>query len=1097
MDISRRKRAEEELTVANQYLDRIIDSVPDPLFVKDENHRWILLNDAYCKLLGSSKENLLFKTDTDVFSDFAAKEYYKGDKEAMEKGIEIQKESIFIDSEGKKHIVSTKKASFINEVSGKKNIIGIVRDISEFKDMENQLAEHRDHLADLVKARTEELTEANKKLEKEIAERKEFENHLRESEKKYRSYIDNAPDGIFLADDRGDFIEANNAVTRLTGYSIDELTEMNIRDILHPGNSDFGPKIFERLINFGRDRSELKFKKKNGIEYYLQVDTVTLGENRHLGFCKDTTVRKLIEKNLANERSLLRSLINSVPDIIFIKDYNDRYLACNLAFEEFSGLKESRIIGMKDDVLGDERLLDFFRNKTMKELEEKNTRRYEEKVIYPDKTRVLLDTIITTIFDVEGEVRGFVGISRDITRMRQLTLELEQEDKILKGIARITTMLLKTFDFRGLIDDILSILGEATEVDRVYFFENETTDDNEILTSNTYEWVRRGVAPQLDNPDMQKIHFEKKLPTLFEALSENKPLTLHVDELQTDEKDFLIEHEVKSLLVIPIIVKDNLWGFVGFDDTTEGREFRNKEISVLMVAANAVGFAIEREEDIDMMEKASREAVAANKAKSEFLANMSHEIRTPMNAILGFAELLQEQLDEDQKSNEYINGITASGKNLLELINDILDLSKIEAGKMEIVYEPVDPKAILNEIKQIFALKTREKGIEFYIEVDSDLPKSLLLDEARLRQVLFNLVGNAVKFTARGKVGIQIKCLNYDSYKSKLDIVFTVEDTGIGIPAEQQEEIFEAFRQQHGQSDRKYQGTGLGLTITRRLVQMMGGAINLESEVGAGSRFEVYLPGVKIAALEIDEAAQNAIRAGKYTFTDARVLLVEDIETNRQVVRFFLNKHNIHVEEAQDGLQALDILEDFRPDIILMDLHMPNLDGYQALKRIRKQSEFSDIPVIALTASAVKERVDEIKRIFDGYMSKPITKKSLLNSIAGYLPKDKVVIEEGEVPAANEAEYSAEEFTDEMIGKIEERIIPEIKKVRKTLYISKIKELIGLIEKENKEIGSRNLEKLAHELNVEIETFRIANIVKILGSFPEIIEQAKKSEDNQ
>ncbi|MFP4528420.1 MAG: PAS domain S-box protein [Candidatus Kapaibacterium sp.] len=1098
MDISRRKKAEQDLRVANQYLDKIIDSVPDPLFVKDEEHRWILLNEAYCRLLGSSKEELINKTDRDIFSDISAEEYYKTDREVIERGIESKKESIFIDADGTKHIVSTKKAAFINVATGRRNIIGVVRDITDFKDMEDQLAEHRDHLADLVKARTEELTEANQKLENEISDRREFEKHLRESEMKYRSYIDNAPDGIFLADDAGDFLEVNAAVSRLTGYSVDELGTMNFSDILHPENQGFGPKIFQRLGRTGRDRSELKFKKKNGVEYYLQVDIVTLESDRHLGFCKDTTVRKLIEKNLANERSLLRSLINSVPDIIFIKDLNDRYLACNVAFEEFSGLREGRIIGMKDDVLGEERLDEFFREKTMTSLESKPTRRFEEWVTYPDDSQILLDTIITSIFDVEGQVRGFVGISRDITRISQMSSELEKEDRILKGIAEITTMLLKTFNYKGLLNDILRILGEVTEVDRVYIFEKNSDESEEILFSNSFEWVRSGVKPQIVNPEVQNIPIRTTLPTIFAELEKFNPLAARVEDLMPEENEFLSSHDVKSLLVIPIIVKDNLWGFVGFDDTSTGRRFRSKEVSVLMVAANAVGFAIEREEDIDMMEKASREAVAANQAKSEFLANMSHEIRTPMNAILGFAELLDEQLGQDAKTNEYIRGITASGKNLLELINDILDLSKIEAGKMEIVFEPVDPSVIINEIRQIFALKTREKDLEFVAGVDQELPRTLLLDESRLRQVLFNLVGNAVKFTHEGSVSLSVKSLNYDSYKSKLDLVFIVEDTGIGIPEEQQEKIFEAFRQQQGQSDRQYQGTGLGLTITRRLVQMMGGSIQLKSRVGEGSRFEVYLPGVKIAALELDNSSNDVFRPENYKFIDAKILLVEDIETNRQVVRFFLNKHNIQVEEACDGLEALEKLNYFRPDLVLMDLHMPNMDGYQTLKRIRRQKEYDGLPVIALTASAVKEKVEEIRKIFDGYMSKPITRKNLLDAIAGYLPPDKVTISNEETLSGSDEGngYNLGEFTPKMIDAINEELIPEIEIVRKTLYISKIRELIDNVKKMNKTLHSKNLDKFARELEAEAETFRIANIVKILTQFPGIIKQAQTNKEN-
>jgi len=235
-------------------------------------------------------------------------------------------------------------------------------------------------------------------------------------------------------------------------------------------------------------------------------------------------------------------------------------------------------------------------------------------------------------------------------------------------------------------------------------------------------------------------------------------------------------------------------------------------------------------------------AESANRAKSEFLANMSHEIRTPMNAILGFTELLSSSVqDEQQKS--WLEAIQSGGKSLMTLMNDILDLSRIEAGKMEIQYKPVNPHTLFEEIRQIFALRISEKNLDFIVEISKDIPESLLLDEVRLRQILFNLIGNAVKFTESGYIKISVKC---KVLSVKCDLTITVEDTGIGIPPESQGKIFEAFRQQDGQSTRKYGGTGLGLAITKRLVEMMNGDIVLKSEPGRGSIFAILLYDIEI-----------------------------------------------------------------------------------------------------------------------------------------------------------------------------------------------------------------------------------------------------------
>ena len=255
------------------------------------------------------------------------------------------------------------------------------------------------------------------------------------------------------------------------------------------------------------------------------------------------------------------------------------------------------------------------------------------------------------------------------------------------------------------------------------------------------------------------------------------------------------------------------------------------------------------EEYADQLLIAKEDAEEANKAKSRFLANISHEIRTPMNAVIGFTDLLN-TLITDKKQKLYLESIKSSSKNLLTLINDILDMSKIEAGKMELQYGPVNLKLLFTEIKQIFSLKINQKKLEFLIKVDNDLPEVLMLSEIRLRQVLFNLIGNSLKFTEKGYVKLSAKKINHDKNENKIDLLISVEDTGIGIPLEQQEKIFEAFMQKEDQNIKKYGGTGLGLTISKRLIEIMGGEITLQSEENKGSVFEFILKNVSISSVK-------------------------------------------------------------------------------------------------------------------------------------------------------------------------------------------------------------------------------------------------------
>jgi signal transduction histidine kinase/ligand-binding sensor domain-containing protein/CheY-like chemotaxis protein len=383
--------------------------------------------------------------------------------------------------------------------------------------------------------------------------------------------------------------------------------------------------------------------------------------------------------------------------------------------------------------------------------------------------------------------------------------------------------------------------------------------------------------------------------------------------------------------------------------------------------------------------KAAKEvAEKANRAKSEFLANMSHEIRTPMNAILGFTELLDSGIS-DKIHKEFLEAISSSGETLLEIINDILDLSRIEAGRMELEYEAVNLPTILNEVKNIFSNKVKEKGLDFIFEEGPGIPGSLFLDSLRLRQVFFNLVGNAIKFTGRGYIKVSAFKIGMGEESGTVDIGFAVKDTGIGIPEEEQQSVFEAFKQQEGQSTVKYGGTGLGLTITRRLVEMMDGTITVQSEQGKGSTFTVMLKNVVTPTL-YRETGKSAGDEEGLTFEKATILVVDDNKLNRTLLIQFLSAYDFDILEAVNGKQALEITRAKRPDLVLMDVFMPVMDGCEATRAIKKDKELKDIPVVIITASALKEQEPGIKKAgADGHLNKPVRRLRLINEIKRFL----------------------------------------------------------------------------------------------------------------
>lgn len=379
--------------------------------------------------------------------------------------------------------------------------------------------------------------------------------------------------------------------------------------------------------------------------------------------------------------------------------------------------------------------------------------------------------------------------------------------------------------------------------------------------------------------------------------------------------------------------------------------------------------------------RAGEKAESANRAKTEFLANMSHEIRTPMNAILGFADLLKGAVFS-AKHQKYLDGILAAGKGLMFLINDILDLSKIEEGKMEIRRSPVDLRDMMRELDDVFRQKAEAKRLQLIHAVADSVPPYLLLDDVRLRQILFNLIGNALKFTDRGSVATHITCERMPDEKIRLTM--EISDTGIGIPKAQQELIFEPFRQADGQSNRKYEGSGLGLAITKRLVAMMNGGIRIESEVGVGTRISVCLEGIEPVLHEESLPGQQE-DDNSLSFFGQHILLVEDVVSNRDIVKGFLEPFDVIVTEVENGEQAMALLQHYKPALILMDMMMPVMDGYMAIKQIREQEEFREVPIVALTASALSHHEQEIRELGDGYVRKPFSRKDLLTELKKHL----------------------------------------------------------------------------------------------------------------
>jgi len=387
----------------------------------------------------------------------------------------------------------------------------------------------------------------------------------------------------------------------------------------------------------------------------------------------------------------------------------------------------------------------------------------------------------------------------------------------------------------------------------------------------------------------------------------------------------------------------------------------------------------ERKMLLDQQLQASRAADAANRAKNEFLANMSHEVRTPLNGIMGLSQLLR-TTELNQEQGEYLDMLDASSRNLLLLINDILDISRIEAGSLRLEETPFSPASLLQEVCGIYEKPASAKGITLQCRIDERLPKALLGDPLRLKQVLINLIGNAIKFTSHGGVTLTVRRTETDN--GKVQLAFVVEDSGIGMSAETLQKAFNPFTQADSSTARIHGGSGLGLAICRRLTELMQGSIQAASTLGQGSCFTVELPfGICSLEpeLEISVAAEaNLLPSG------LRILLVEDQEVNRTFVLRLLERQGQLVTPAVDGLMALELLARNQYDLVLLDIQMPGMGGEEVLARLRATETESGchLPVIALTAHALAgDRELLLASGFDGYVAKPIQMELLQSEV--------------------------------------------------------------------------------------------------------------------
>jgi PAS domain S-box-containing protein len=838
----------------------------------------------------------------------------------------------------------------------------------------------------------------------------------RELQRRYLTIFNSKIIGIISTNDHGEILDANDCFLDMLGYTRQDLEQkkLNWKVLTPPELVKESLEFQKRLIaNPGISVSfEKEYFHKDGHRVPVLIGVTSFEDGTDITLVHDISAQKIIERELAainqtledrvetrtqelgESEAFLAGIIETMPSMVFVKDAeNLKFVRLNRAGEKLLGISRDEFIGKTDFDFFSKDLAEHFRNIDRRVLNGEIPHAITQDEL-PTKNGIrLIHTIKIAIRDKAGRAQYLMGVTEDITerieveRQREALVRAQAEKEAAeiraqqeKFVSELTFELSQSIELKDMLrtfsGKVVPVLADICTI--------------EIIDEEGMDYI----ATEVHGIDKEEETFVRRWRT--ENLPKWDPefggpaiirsgKTLVINGLDTIEKhigdNYSAEIDVKgqrvlskSFMIVPLMARNRKpLGFISFVSSKSQRNYSERDQTLAEEISSRLAVLIENSRLYDRAQDASR-------AKSDFLANVSHEIRTPLGAMLGFADILKDDVNLSEEQKHSVDTILRNGHQLLKIVNEILDISKIESEKIQIENIPFGVREVLEDVIHLLRAQAEEKNIELRLKMGT-VRDQLISDPSRIRQILINMVGNAIKFTERGYVELRVDAIP-NGPQGRFVLQFIVKDTGIGISKEQRAHLFQPFSQADSSMTRRFGGTGLGLFLSRKLARLLGGDITFHSNPGKGSEFIVTVMAHAVSHVGTGDGHRtnsHAVSSGVAIARVGKILIVDDASDNRELFKRYLQKSGIaktDIETAENGEEALQKTTSTKYRLILMDIQMPKKDGFQTLQELRERGYQG--PVVALTAHAMKgDREKCLEAGFDGYLQKPLKREAL------------------------------------------------------------------------------------------------------------------------